>query len=88
MVSIELVVSRLEASSFDAFLGFCRRGPVGFVVLVSAPSNVLAFSRPYPKSPLTLGREEDKNGDIAGRLTGSVNEFGGFGAGVLEVLAA
>ncbi len=47
---------------------------MGFVGLVSAPSNVLDFSRPYPKSPLTLGKEEDKNGDIAGRLTGSVNE--------------
>lgn len=46
-VSTELAVSMLAASSLDAFLGFCKRGPVNRVGLASAPtSKVFDFSSP------------------------------------------
>lgn len=46
-ISTELAVSMLAASSLDAFLGFCKRGPVNRVGLASAPtSKVFDFSSP------------------------------------------
>ncbi len=45
--SIELVVSMLDASSLETFLGFCNRGPVNRLGLTSAPtSKVFDFSSP------------------------------------------
>ena len=45
--SAEFEVSMLDASSFDAFLDFCKRGPVNRVGLASAPiSKVFDFSSP------------------------------------------
>ena len=45
--STELAVSMLDASSLEAFLVFCKRGPVNRLGLASAPtSKVFDFSSP------------------------------------------
>lgn len=45
--STELALSILDASSLEAFLGFCKRGPVNRVGLTSEPaSKVFAFWSP------------------------------------------
>lgn len=47
LASAEFEVSMLDASSLEAFLDFCRRGPVNRVGLASAPtSKVFDFSSP------------------------------------------
>ena len=87
--STGLAVSMLDASSLEAFLGFCKRGPVNRVGLASAPtSKVLDFWSPYPYSPLDLGREEDEKGDMAERLADNANESEGTGTAVLELLTS
>lgn len=88
--STELVVSKMEPSSLEAFRGFCNLGPVNLPRLSSLLTSIglEASRRKKLNSPLVFGRDEETNGDIAVLLLFAAYDSGGFGTVVLELLGA